>query len=115
MKNLVTLIVFALALTTLTSCASTTVVRARPANAVVVTKVHRPKVIVHKNVRYYRADGVWYKKRGRKYVVVNAPVGVKVTTLPRGYRVVKVRGITYYKYKGVYYKRSGRKYIVVNV
>lgn len=95
-----------------TSCATT--VRVRPAESVVVTKLHRPTVIVHRNVRYYRSNGVWYVKQNRRYRVVSAPAGVRVTTLPRGYRVVKVRGVKYYKYNGVYYKRSGRNYIVVS-
>ena len=96
-----------------TSCATT--VRVRPAGPVVVTKLHRPNVVVHNNVRYYRSSGVWYVKRNRGYRVVAAPIGVRVSTLPRGYKVVKVRGVKYYRYNGVYYKRSGRNYIVVSV
>ncbi|GAA4275873.1 DUF6515 family protein [Aquimarina mytili] len=96
-----------------TSCATT--VRVRPARGVVVTKLHHPKIVVHNNVRYYRSNGTWYVKQNRGYRTIAAPVGVRVTTLPRGYRVVKVRGVKYYTYRGVYYKRSGRKYIVVNV
>ncbi|WP_438425400.1 DUF6515 family protein [Aquimarina macrocephali] len=97
----------------MTSCATT--VKVRPARGVVVTKVHRPKVVVHKNVHYYRSDGVWYVKKNRAYKRVTVPTGVRVTTLPRGYKTVKVRGVKYYRCKGVYYKRSGRKYIVVQV
>ncbi|WP_024771882.1 DUF6515 family protein [Aquimarina macrocephali] len=97
----------------MTSCATT--LKVRPARGVVVTKVHRPKVVVHKNVHYYRSDGVWYVKKNRAYKRVTVPTGVRVTTLPRGYKTVKVRGVKYYRCKGVYYKRSGRKYIVVQV
>ncbi|PKV52800.1 hypothetical protein ATE84_4927 [Aquimarina sp. MAR_2010_214] len=97
----------------MTSCATT--VKVRPARGVVVTKVHRPKVVVHKNVHYYRSDGVWYVKKNRAYKRVTVPTGVRVTTLPRGYKTVKVRGVKYYRCKGVYYKKSGRKYIVVQV
>ncbi|SHJ36738.1 DUF6515 family protein [Aquimarina spongiae] len=96
-----------------TSCA--TAVRVQPANTVVVTKLHHPKVVVHNNVRYYRSNGVWYVKRNRGYRVVTAPVGVRVAALPRGYKVVKVRGVKYYKHRGVYYKRTGRQYVVVRV
>ncbi len=95
------------------SCATTVAVR--PARGVVVTKLHHPKIVVHNNVKYYNSNGVWYVKKNRSYRTVATPVGIRVTTLPRGYRVVKVRGVKYYTYKGVYYKRSGRKYIVVNV
>ncbi len=97
----------------MTSCATTAATR--PTRGVVVTKVHNPKIIMHKNVRYYRSNGVWYVKKNRSYRRVTAPVGVRVTTLPRGYRVVRVRGVQYYKCGGVYYKRSGKRYIVVNV
>lgn len=96
-----------------TSCATT--VRVAPANKVVITKLHHPKVVVHKNVKYYRSGGVWYVKKNRRYVTVAAPVGMRIAILPRGYKVVRVRGVRYYKYKGVYYRKSGRKYIVVNV
>lgn len=96
-----------------TSCATT--VRVRPANRVTLTKVHNPRIVVHKNVKYYRSGDVWYKKKNRKYVVVSAPAGVRVQTLPKGYKVVKLKGVRYYKYKGIYYKKSGRNYIVVNV
>ncbi len=96
-----------------TSCATT--VRVRPARGVVVTKVHHPKVVVHNNVRYYRSNGVWYVKKNKAYRTVAAPVGVRITTLPKGYKVVRVRGTKYYTCNGVYYKRSGKSYIVVNV
>ncbi|EZH73808.1 hypothetical protein ATO12_17905 [Aquimarina atlantica] len=97
----------------MTSCATT--VQVRPARGVVVAKVHRPKIIVHKNVNYYRSGGVWYIKKNRVYKRVSVPAGVRVTTLPRGYKTVKVRGVKYYTCKGVYYKRSGKRYIVVHV
>ncbi|WP_025667607.1 DUF6515 family protein [Aquimarina megaterium] len=97
----------------ITSCATT--VQVRPARGVVVTKVHRPKIIVHKNVNYYRSAGVWYVKKNRVYKRVSVPAGVRVATLPRGYKTVKVRGVKYYTCKGVYYKRSGKRYIVVHV
>lgn len=97
----------------MTSCATT--VRVRPARGVVVTKVHCPKIVVHKNVHYYRSEGVWYIKKNKSYKRVTVPTGIRVTTLPRGYKTVKVRGVKYYRCKGVYYKRSGKKYIVVHV
>ncbi|MDH7447844.1 DUF6515 family protein [Aquimarina sp. 2201CG14-23] len=114
MKGLLKTLLLGLVLSTfMTSCATT--VRVRPANRVVVTKVHNPIVVVHNNVKYYRSEGVWYLKKNRKYVTTSAPVGVRVRVLPRGYKVVRVRGIKYYRYKGVYYKKTGRNYIIVNV
>lgn len=96
-----------------TSCATT--VAAGPSGPVVVAKLHQPRIVVHKNIRYYRSGGMWYIKKRRGYVKVSAPVGVRISALPRGYKVVTIRGAKYYKYRGVYYKRSGRKYIIVNV
>lgn len=99
----------------LTTVAQRTVVHVYPKHGTVVTKINTPKVFVHKRTNFYFADGVWYKARGRKYVVVGAPVGIKVRTLPRGNKVVVVNGRKLYKYRGVWYKRSGRNYVVVNV
>ncbi|MEW7290395.1 DUF6515 family protein [Aquimarina sp. 2304DJ70-9] len=114
MKTILKLVIPIVLLSFLTTSCATTV-RVRPAKGVVVTKLHHPRVVVHNNVRYYRSGGVWYVKKSRGYRTVSAPVGVRVTTLPRGYKVVKVRGVKYYTSNGVYYRRSGKKYIVVHV
>ena len=95
--------------------AQTKVVRVYPKHGTVVTTLRSPKLIVHNNVRYHLADGVWYKARGKRFVVCAAPRGIRVRTLPRGYAVVKVNGRKLYKYKGVWYKKSGRKYKVITV
>ncbi len=114
MKVLLRTLVFGILLSTLTASCATTV-RVYPANRVVVTKVHKPRIVVHKNVKYYRSGGVWYIKKNRRCVSVAAPVGLRINVLPTGYKLVKVKGIRYYKHKGVYYKKSGRDYVVVNV
>ena len=98
-----------------TAAAQRTVVRVYPKHGTVVTTIHQPRVVVHKKTKFYFADGVWYKTRGRKYVVCAAPVGIKLRTLPRGHKVVVVKGRKLYKYKGIWYKKSGRNFIVVNV
>lgn len=114
MKNVIRIIIPVLLFSFfITSCAAK--VRVHPAPAVVVTKVYKPKVVVHKNVRYYRSGGVWYIKKNRVYKKVVVPAGLRIATLPRGYKIVKVRGVRYYKCKGVYYKRSGKKYVIVSV
>ncbi|WP_299247003.1 DUF6515 family protein [uncultured Aquimarina sp.] len=114
MKILLRTLVFGILLSTLTASCATTV-KVRPANRVVVTKVHKPRIIVHKNVKYYRSGGVWYIKKNRRYVTVAAPIGARINVLPTGYKSIRVKGVRYYKHKGVYYKKSGRSYIVVNV
>ena len=99
----------------LTVNAQRTVVRVYPKHGTVVTTIHKPRVVVHKKTNFYFSDGVWYRARGRKYVVCAAPVGINVRTLPRGNKVVVVNGRKLYKYKGIWYKRSGRNFVVVNV
>ncbi len=92
------------------------VVKVYPKHGTVVTKLYNPKVVVHNKVRFHFADGVWYKPRGKRFVVCAAPVGIQVRHLPRGNKVVKLRnGRKVYKYKGVWYKKKGRGYVVVNV
>ncbi|MDT0607171.1 DUF6515 family protein [Croceitalea rosinachiae] len=116
MKNLKTvLLTMALLGAMISSNAQRKVVRVYPKHGTVVTTVIKPKVIVHKRTNFYFADGIWYRARGRKYVVCAAPVGVKVRKLPRGNKVVVVNGRKLYKYKGIWYKKTGRNYIVVNV
>lgn len=116
MKNFKILFAVVLMLGTLaTVSAQTKVVRVYPKHGTVVTTLRSPKRIVHNNIRYHVADGVWYKARGNRFVVCAAPRGIRVRTLPRGYAVVKVNGRKLYKYKGIWYKKSGRNYIVVTV
>ncbi len=99
----------------LSSNAQTSVLRVYPKHGTVVATIHKPRLITHNRTNFQFADGVWYQARGRNYVVVAAPIGVKVRRLPRGSKVVVVNGRKRYKYKGVWYKKSGRHYIVVTV
>ena len=116
MKNVKILLVIAALLgTMLTANAQRTVVRVYPKYGTVVTTISKPRVIVHKKKNFYYSDGVWYKARGRKYVVCAVPVGVRLWTLPRGSVLVHFNGRKLYKYRGVWYKRSGRHYVVVTV
>ena len=86
-----------------------------PKRGAVVTKIHKPKVIIHKKVNYYYADGVWYNRKSGKYLVVGAPNGVVIKRLPKGFKVIKINGRKYYKYRGVVYKKHRRNYVVVTV
>ena len=116
MKNLkLILLTMALIGGLLSMNAQRTVVRVYPKHGTVVTTIKKPRVIVHKKTNFYFADGVWYKARGRKYVVTAAPVGIKVRKLPRGNKIVHVNGRKLYKYKGIWYKKSGRHFVVVTV
>nr|WP_299341341.1 DUF6515 family protein [Allomuricauda sp.] len=116
MKSLKNILIAVLLFGTMASCSSQSrVVRVYPAHGTVVTTIHNPRVVVHKRTNFYFADGVWYRARGRNYVVCAAPVGIRLRTLPRGYRVVNVNGRKLYKYKGVWYRKSGRNFVVVTV
>ncbi|NAY90593.1 hypothetical protein GTQ34_01565 [Muricauda sp. JGD-17] len=95
--------------------AQTKVVHVYPKHGTVVTTISKPRVVVHQRTSYYVADGIWYRARGRKYVVCAAPAGFKVTKLPRAHRVVHVNGKRLYRYRGVWYKKRGRHFVVVTV
>ncbi|NAS29976.1 hypothetical protein GTQ40_03235 [Flavobacteriaceae bacterium R38] len=97
----------------LSSCVTST--RITPRKNVTVTRVQNPQIIVYKNVNYYHSSGIWYRKRGNRFVVVSPPNGLTIRRLPKNYKVVTIRKNKYYTYNGVYYKKSNRGYIVVKV
>jgi hypothetical protein len=117
MKNLKIIFVVLLILGGISfACAQRKVVKVSPKHGTLVTKINKSKIIVHNKVNFHFADGVWYKPRGKKFVVCAPPVGVQVRHLPRGNKIVKFRnGRRLYKYKGIWYKKQGRGYVVVNV
>ena len=91
------------------------VVKVYPKHGTVVTKIHKPKIVVHNKVNFHFSDGVWYKPQGKRFVVCAAPLGVQIRHLPRGNKVVKLRnGRKVYKYRGIWYKKQGRNFVVVN-
>lgn len=91
------------------------VIKVYPKHGTVVTKVYKPKVVVHKGAKFHFSKGVWYKTRGKRFIVCAAPVGVTVRHLPRGYKVVRVNGRKMYKYKGIWYQKKRGGYLVINV
>jgi len=91
------------------------IVKVYPKHGTVVTTIHKPSVVVHKNVKFHFAKGVWYKAAGKKYIVCAAPVGVTIRRLPKGHKVVRINGRKLYKYKGIWYKKRGGKFLVVTV
>ena len=116
MKNLkfiMIIMVFLAAMPTMN--AQRKVVKVYPKHGTVVTTVHKPKIVVHKGAKFHFAKGVWYKTRGKKYVVCTAPVGVMVRHLPRGFKVVRLNGRKMYKYKGIWYQKKRGGFIIVNV
>jgi len=91
------------------------VVTVYPKRGVVVTKIQKPKRVLYKGVNFHYAQGVWYKKHTKGYVVCAAPFGATIKRLPRGYRVVRRNGRKLYQYKGIWYKKRKGAYVVVNV
>lgn len=90
-------------------------IKVTPRYGTVVVKLHRPKILIHSGINYYFTKGIWYKAHGKKFVVVKAPVGVRIKRLPRGYHTVWVRGRKYYKYNGTWYSKSKAYYSVVKI
>ncbi|WP_444903680.1 DUF6515 family protein [Microbulbifer sp. DLAB2-AF] len=64
---------------------------------------------------YYYHGGHFYRHGPRGYVVVNAPLGASVVTLPSRAVPVQVGGVTYYQYADAYYQwvPATRTYVVV--
>ena len=114
MKSLKILVITALVLGSLTSLQAKET-KIHPRYGVVVTKVHHPRVVVHKGVNFYYAKGVWYKPYGRSYVVCRAPIGIRVNYIPRAYKVVRINGKKYYTYNGIWYTKKRGYYTVVRV
>jgi len=115
MKSLKLLVIIISLVGATSSVGAQRTVKVYPRYGTVVTKLYQPRLVVHKGVNFHFSNGVWYKAKGRKYVVCAAPVGVKVKKLPLGNKVVVRAGRKYYTYNGVFYKKKGRNYIVVNV
>jgi hypothetical protein len=64
-----------------------------------------------RGVPYYFNDGIWYRSRGRSFIVVQPPIGAFVSVLPPFYTTLAFGGIPYYYADNVYYRwddaRSG--------
>lgn len=58
--------------------------------------------------------GIYYRPFDNGYVVVRAPIGVRVRHLPVGFVTLSVGALTYYYVNDVYYRRDGGDFIVVD-
>ena len=69
----------------------------------------------YRNNHYYFHKGEFYERRSDGYVAVEAPVGIRITYLPRGYKLVRHRGLRFYLFGGIYYRYnpSAKFYFVV--
>ena len=85
-----------------------------PSRGALVSSMNKNAIVVNFGgfgYRYY--SGVWYKPRGKRWMVVRSPFGVRVKVLPNGYRRCIVGSRTYYYYYGTYYVQSNKEYEVV--
>jgi hypothetical protein len=64
-------------------------------------------------VTYYYSEGVFYQRRANTYIVVPAPVGAVVTTVPTAAQVIVVDGVPYYTVNNVTYMYTSYGYQVV--
>jgi len=59
--------------------------------------------LTHAGAHYYYHGGLYYRPHSGGYIVVSAPVGLRIRTLPVGYARIVVTGRPYYYYSGVFY------------
>ncbi|OFX27634.1 MAG: hypothetical protein A2041_10275 [Bacteroidetes bacterium GWA2_31_9b] len=63
-------------------------------------------IVPHAGIKYHYHSGVYYRPYGNTYVVVRAPLGVRVRTLPVGNVHFIINGRNYFYYYGTYYVKS---------
>ncbi|MDP8265580.1 MAG: DUF6515 family protein [Candidatus Aceula meridiana] len=70
--------------------------------------------IFHAGDEYYYSHGYFYQKAPGGYIIVDAPIGARVTSLPLCYKKIIVKGKTFYCYNNTYFHRIGARYVVVS-
>jgi len=63
-------------------------------------------VLRHSGINYHYHSGIYYRPNGNAFVVVKAPIGLRVRTLPKGSVHFVVGGRRYFYYYGTYYLKS---------
>ena len=85
-----------------------------PAGFYVVVVPTTAVIVPVQSQTYYNDQGIYYMPSNGGYVVVPAPVGATVTTLPPATQTVVVTETTNnYYYGGTYYEKSDKGYVVV--
>lgn len=69
--------------------------------------------VVFNKTDYYYNSGTFYRKCGRQYDVVLAPVGALVHNLPRGYQTSIIHNRKYFHFQGTYFRGASQGYEVV--
>jgi len=63
-------------------------------------------ILRHSGINYHYYSGIYYRPYGDSFVVVKAPIGLRVRTLPIGSVHFVVGGRRYFYYYGTYYIKS---------
>ncbi|MEO1212987.1 MAG: DUF6515 family protein [Bacteroidota bacterium] len=71
------------------------------------------RLIRFNSIGYRFSKGIFYKPYRNQYIVVAAPMGIRITSLPIGYRSINVQKRTYFYYNGTYYLAKGKEFEVV--
>jgi len=72
------------------------------------------QVIEESGVKVFYEQGIFWVKQGTQYVVVNAPYGVVVDTIPAATtRVANRQGEEYGYFFGTFFQRKDKKFVVV--
>ena len=79
-----------------------------PKRGLVVTTIPADtKLIKYNNAGFYFRNGVFYKPLGAaSFVVVRAPLGIRINALPPGHRKIVMGTAIYYYHYGTYYSKS---------
>ena len=65
--------------------------------------------IAYRGIGYRFHKGVWYRPRGARFIVVRAPLGIRVRALPVGYTRIVVGPRPYFYYGTFYVKTDGQE------
>ncbi|MEP6711474.1 MAG: DUF6515 family protein [Ferruginibacter sp.] len=83
-------------------------------NSIVTSFPYGYQTINYGGYGYRYCQGNYYRPYNNSFIVVGAPIGIFINTLPFGYRRIVVRDNPYYYYNGTYYdQRADNNYSVV--
>lgn len=72
---------------------------------------------IHKGINYRLHKGVWHRPKGSKFIVIKAPFGIRVKTLPLAHKKIIIGSKHYFYYYGTYYAKTDNsedEYEVIN-
>ncbi|MCC9138985.1 DUF6515 family protein [Pontibacter silvestris] len=86
------------------------VIKKAPARGTRVVKITQPHIVVaHRGVNYQYVNGIFYQPYGAEYMVVSAPIGIRVRRLPTYYQSVFIGGRTFLYFNGIFYKKTAEE------